>query len=63
MKLLIARVTTSWLMVGYFDAAVSLATVDVPNAQGRYLQQQLDRAQKRHIEAIKALAEVRKLLP
>jgi len=62
-KLLIARVTTSWLMVGYFDAAVSLATGDVPNAQGRYLHQQLTRAQRRHLEAIKGLAEVRKLLP
>ena len=56
-------VTTSWLMVGYFDAAMSLATGDVPAAQGRYMQQKLDRAQRRHVEAIKALAEVRKLLP
>jgi len=62
-RLLIQRITTSWLMMGYFDAAVALATGDVPAAQGRYLQQQLDRAQKRHIEAVKALAEVRKLLP
>jgi hypothetical protein len=62
-KLLIARVTTSWLMVGYFDAAVALATGDVPAAQARFMDQQLHRAEKRHSEAIKALAEVRKLLP
>jgi len=61
--LLVERVIASWLQVRYFDAAVTLATEDVPAVQGRYMQQQLDRAQKRHIEAVRALAEVRKLLP
>ena len=62
-KLLVERVVTSWLMTRYFDSAVLLATENIPPTQARFLQQQLDRAQKRHIEAVRALAEVRKLLP
>jgi len=62
-KLLVERVVTSWLMTRYFDSAVLLATGNVPTNQARFLQQQLDRAQKRHIEAVRSLAEVRKLLP
>lgn len=62
-RLLVERIVASWLQVKYFDTAVSLATVGVPTTQARFLDQQLHRAQKRHTEAIRALAEVRKLLP
>ena len=62
-RLLVERIVTSWLQLRYFDSAVSVATVGVPTTQARFLDQQLHRAGKRHIEAIRALAEVRKLLP
>ena len=61
--LLVERVIASWLQVRYFDSAVALAAEGVPTTQARFMDQQLHRAQKRHTEAIKAMAEVRKLLP
>lgn len=61
--LLVERITMSWFMVRYFDSAVALATRGVPTTQARFMDEQLHRAQKRYTEAIKALAEVRKLLP
>ena len=61
-RLLIARIIISHLMVSFFDSALAVA-VDSPESRIRFLQQQLDRAQKRHIEAMRGLTEVRKLLP
>ena len=61
--LLVERVVIGWLQVRFFDSAVALATEGVPTTQARFMDQQLHRAQKRHTEAIKAMAEVRKLLP
>jgi hypothetical protein len=61
-RLLIDRIIVSQLMVSFFDCAVAVA-IDAPESRTRFLHQQLDRAQKRHIEAMKALTEVRKLLP
>jgi hypothetical protein len=49
-------------MVSFFDCAVAVA-IDAPESRTRFLHQQLDRAQKRHIEAMKALTDIRKLLP
>ena len=62
-RLLVDRIVTSWLMVRYFDTTLVLATQGVPTPQARYMDEQLQRAQRRHTGAIKALAEVRKLLP
>ena len=62
-QLLVERIVTSWLQVRFFDTAVALATEGVRTTQARFMDQQLHRAEKRHSEAIKALAEVRKLLP
>ena len=56
------RIVTSWLMVRYFDTTVVLATQGIPAPQTRFMDEQLQRAQRRHTEAIKALAEVRKLM-
>ena len=62
-QLLVARIITSWLQVRFLDSAVALAAEGAPTTQARFMDQQLHRAEKRHIEAIRALAEVRKLLP
>ena len=61
--LLVERIVTSWLQVRYFDSAVALATEGAPTTQARFMDQQLQRAQKRHTEAIRALTQVRMLLP
>ncbi len=62
-RLLVERIVASWLQVRYFDTAVALATEGVPTTQARFMDLQLHRVSKRHTEAIRALAEVRKLLP
>ena len=62
-RLLVERIVTSWLMVRYFDTALVIATQGIPATQARFMDEQLQRAQRRHTGAIKALAEVRKLLP
>jgi hypothetical protein len=61
-RLLIDRIVVSQLMTNFFDSALALV-VDGSESKVRYLQQQLDRAQRRYLGAIKSLAEVRKLLP
>ena len=61
-RLLIDRLIVSQLMVSFFETAVGVA-IDAPESRIRFLQQQLDRAQKRYIEAMRALTEVRKLVP
>ena len=61
-RLLVERIVTSWLMVRYFDTAMVLATQGIPAPQVRFMDEQLQRAQRRHTGAIKALAEVRKLM-
>lgn len=60
-RLLVDRIIVSQLMTRFFDAALALA-VDAPESRVRYLEQRLDRAEKRHSVAVKALAETRKLL-
>ena len=61
-QLLTDRIIVSHLMVSFFDSALAVA-IEAPESKIRFLQQQLDRAQKRHIEAMRGLTEVRKLLP
>jgi hypothetical protein len=60
-RLLVDRIVVSRLMVAFFEASLALA-VNAPEARSRFLQQQLDRAQRRHETAVKSLAETRKLL-
>ncbi len=62
-RLLAERIVVAWLQVRFFDAALSLAADGGPASHIRMLEQQIGRAQRRYIAAIKALAEVRKLLP
>ena len=59
-RLLVDRIVISQLMTRFFDITLALA-IDAPEARSRYLQQQLDRADKRHLLAVKSLAEFRKL--
>ena len=62
-RLLTERVVISWLMTRFFDAAVAEGVMGSRASHVRYLQQQLDKSQRRHSAGIKALAELRKLLP
>ena len=60
--LLTERIVTAWLMVRFFDAAIGQAVEGTRASHVRYLQQQLDKSQRRYIAAVKGLAETRKLL-
>ena len=61
-RLLAERIVIAWLQVRFFDAALGIAADGGPASHTRILTQQLGRAQRRYIAAVKGLAEVRKLL-
>jgi hypothetical protein len=61
-RLLIDRIILSQLIVSFFDTALAVA-IEAPESRIRFLQQQLSMAQKRHVGAVRAIAEIRKLLP
>ena len=61
--LLAERIAMCWLQVHYADALYTRqAKEGVPMPQGDYLQRHHDRAHRRYLAAIKALAQVRRLL-
>ncbi len=58
-RMLAERVVTCWLQVQVAESAVNRSGISF--AQAEYDQKCLDRAHKRHLSAIKALATVRRL--
>ncbi len=63
-KLLADGIVASWLEVRYFEIAMASCSpkTEISARRVNSLSMRLDRAQKRHFAAIKALAEVRRLL-
>jgi hypothetical protein len=61
-RLLSERVVVTWLEVQYFEAlyAQNMRNLNIPQAE--HHQKRLDRAHRRHLSAIRALAQIRKLL-
>lgn len=61
-RLLSERVVVTWLEVQFFEAlyAKNMRKLTIPQAE--HHQKRLDRAHRRHLSAIRALAQVRKLL-
>ena len=60
--LLIDRIISSWLLVNYAEAKYVENMSERTWTADEYLQKRQDRAQKRFLQACKALAQVRKLL-
>ena len=60
-RLLVERVSASWLQTAYFDGLVAQAA-GAGEARQRALQRQQDAAHRRHLAGIKQLAVVRRLL-
>ncbi len=61
-RLLIERVLTTWLQLGYADVtAAQYAAGKADLNWTRYYQERIDRAHKRYLSAIKTLATVRRL--
>jgi hypothetical protein len=61
-RLLSERVVVTWLEVQFFEAlyAQNMPNLTIPQAE--HYQKRLDRAHRRHLSAIRALAQIRKLL-
>jgi len=60
-RLLVERVTATWLQLSYLDALVTQSTGS-SEARSKMIQRQQDAAHRRHLTALKTLATVRKLL-
>ena len=60
-RLLVQRVTATWVQVSYFDALMTQSSGS-SEARTRMLLRQQDAAHRRHLAAVKTLATVRKLL-
>lgn len=61
-QLLIERITSSWLVACYAEAALA-SQGEVSLRQAAFNTKRVDQAHRRHLAAVKALATVRKLLP
>jgi hypothetical protein len=61
-KLLTERVVATWIEVQIFDSFCAQNLRKAHTRQGDYLQRHLDRAHRRHLSAIRTLAQVRKLM-
>jgi hypothetical protein len=62
-RLLVERVVATWLEVQTFQALYFQNEDKLSMAQGEHHQRRLDRAHRRHLSAIRTLAQVRKLGP
>jgi hypothetical protein len=60
-RLLVERLTATWLQVNFYDGLIAQAK-DTTSARWKVLERQQDAAGRRHLSAIKALATVRKRL-
>jgi hypothetical protein len=61
-RLLSERVILTWLEVQLFEALYAKNMRNLTIAQAEHHQKRLDRAHRRHLSAIRALAQIRKLL-
>jgi hypothetical protein len=61
-RLLSERVVVTWLEVQFFEALYVRNMRNLSITQAEHHQRRLDRAHRRHLTAIRALAQIRKLL-
>ena len=62
-RLLVERIAATWLQLHYFETlyAQNIDRLTIP--QSEFHQKRIDRAQRRHLSAIKTLAQIRKMGP
>jgi hypothetical protein len=60
-RLLVSRIVACWLHLHYAEARYAQNLGKLTMEQGEYHQRTIDRAQRRYLAAIKALAQVRRL--
>jgi hypothetical protein len=62
-RLLAERITVCWLELQYFQALYSQHLGDLSITQSDYHQRRIDKAHRRYLSSIKALAQIRKMGP
>jgi hypothetical protein len=62
-RLLAERVVATWLQVQLFDAFYALGMKGGTIIQDEFRQKRLDRAHRRHLSAVRTLAQIRKMAP
>ncbi len=62
-RLLAERVVATWLQVQLFDALYAFGMKGETLSQGNYRQKRLDQAHRRHLSAVRTLAQIRKMGP
>jgi len=62
-RLLAGRVVATWLLVQHLEALCAASFDDQALSQGDHYHKRLDRAHRRHLSAIRVLAQIRKLGP
>ena len=60
-RLLIDRILSNWLHLHYAEAVYSQRVGDLTLKQSEYHQRTVERAQRRYLSSVKALAEIRRL--
>ncbi len=61
-RLLVDRILANWLFLHYVETSYAQQLHALTLAQGDYHQRRIDRAHRRYLASIKALAQVRRLL-
>jgi hypothetical protein len=62
-RLLADRVAATWLQVQCYETLYAQNAAKMTPAQGEHHQKRMDRAHNRHLSAVRALAQVRKMGP
>ena len=62
-RLLAERITVCWLELQYFEAIYAQNLGKLTITQGDYHQRRIDKAHRRYLSSIKALAQIRKMGP
>jgi hypothetical protein len=62
-RLLVERIVATWLQLHYFETLYAQNMEEMTIAQGEFHQKRIDRAHRRHLSAVKMLAQIRKMGP
>jgi hypothetical protein len=62
-QLLVERIAATWLQLHYFETLYAQNINNLTILQSEFHQKRIDRAHRRHLSAIKTLAQIRKMGP
>jgi len=62
-RLLVERIAATWLQLHYFETLYAQNISNPTIVQSEFHQKRIDRAHRRHLSAVKTLAQIRKMGP